>query len=62
MRTSRFMRFIGGRDLIFGLVLLILIGIAIYIYTKVSFIFDPILTIVSTVVPPVILALLPIIC
>ncbi|MFD2761657.1 AI-2E family transporter [Lentibacillus juripiscarius] len=56
MRTSRFMRFIGGRDLIFGLVLLILIGIAIYIYTKVSFIFDPILTIVSTVVPPVILA------
>ncbi|HLR62066.1 MAG TPA: AI-2E family transporter [Lentibacillus sp.] len=56
MKTSRFMRFIGGRDLLFGLTLLILIGIIIFIYTKVSFIFNPILTVLSTVLPPVILA------
>ncbi|MBP1947420.1 AI-2E family transporter [Virgibacillus litoralis] len=57
MKTeSRFMNFIGGRDLFFGLILLILIGIAILIYTKVSFIFNPILIVFSTVLPPVILA------
>ncbi|WP_010529806.1 AI-2E family transporter [Lentibacillus jeotgali] len=56
MKTSRFMRFLGGRDLVFGVALLILIGITIFIYTKVSFIFNPVLTILSTVLPPVILA------
>ncbi|GGJ88218.1 AI-2E family transporter [Lentibacillus kapialis] len=56
MKTSRFMRFIGGRDLLFGLILLILVGITILIYTKVSFIFDPIVIILSTVLPPIILA------
>ncbi|QKY68456.1 AI-2E family transporter [Lentibacillus sp. CBA3610] len=56
MKTSRFMKFIGGRDLFYGLILLILIGIAIFIYTEVSFIFNPIITIISTVLPPVILA------
>ncbi|HLS08703.1 AI-2E family transporter [Lentibacillus sp.] len=56
MKTSRFMRFFGGRDLLYGLILLILIGMTIFIYTKVSFIFNPIMTIVSTVLPPLILA------
>ncbi|WP_185959670.1 AI-2E family transporter [Lentibacillus cibarius] len=56
MKTSRFMKFIGGRDLFYGLILLILIGIAIFIYSNVSFIFDPIITIFSTVIPPVIIA------
>ncbi|SFB21343.1 Predicted PurR-regulated permease PerM [Lentibacillus halodurans] len=57
MKTpTRFMKFIGGRDLFYGLILLILIGITIFIYTKISFIFTPVLTIISTVLPPVILA------
>lgn len=56
MKISRFMNFIGGRDLFYGLVLLILIGITIFIYTKVSFIFNPIITIVTTVLPPLIMA------
>ncbi|MGY0693456.1 AI-2E family transporter [Virgibacillus sp. FSP13] len=57
MKTaSRFIKFIGGRDLFFGLILLILIGITIYIYDKVSFIFNPIIIIFSTIVPPIILA------
>ncbi|WP_099156659.1 AI-2E family transporter [Virgibacillus ndiopensis] len=56
MKTSRFMKFIGGRDLLFGLIILILIGIMIYIYDKISFIFNPVIIIFSTVVPPVILA------
>lgn len=37
MKTmSRFMKFIGGRDLIYGLILLILIGITIGIYYKIQ--------------------------
>jgi predicted PurR-regulated permease PerM len=53
---SRFMKFIGGRDLFYGLILLILIGIVIFIYNKISFVFHPLLVIFSTVAPPVILA------
>lgn len=54
--TSRFMKFIGGRDLFYGLILLILIGIVIFIYNKISFVFHPLIVIFSTVAPPVILA------
>lgn len=53
---SRFMKFIGGRDLVYGLLLLIMIGITISIYHKISFIFQPFIIIISTVVPPIILA------
>lgn len=54
--ASRFMKFIGGRDLLWGLIFLILIGIMIFIYNQVSFIFHPLIVVLSTVVPPVILA------
>src|SRR5690625_6674816 len=51
---GRFMKFIGGRDLIFALSVLILIGFTILVYNKISFIFHPIIVIFSTVTPPVI--------
>ncbi|MUK89397.1 AI-2E family transporter [Ornithinibacillus sp. L9] len=54
--SSRFMRFVGGSDLIFGLLLLILIGITILIYSKISFVFNPLMIILSTITPPIILA------
>src|SRR5690625_893614 len=54
--SSRFVKFIGGKDLVFGLVLVILIGIMIFIYNKISFIFHPIIVIFSTIGPPIILA------
>lgn len=57
-RSSKFIRFLGGRDLIFALIVLILIGIVIFVYNQVSFIFYPILVILSTVMPPIILALI----
>ena len=53
---SRFMKFIGGRDLFYGLILLILIGVTIFLYHKISFIFHPFIVIFATVAPPVILA------
>lgn len=54
--ASRFMKFLGGRDLIFGLIVIILIGVAVFIYNQVSFIFNPFIVILSTVVPPTVLA------
>ncbi|KAB8125935.1 AI-2E family transporter [Gracilibacillus oryzae] len=53
---NRFLRFIGGKNIFYILALLILIGIVIYIYTKVSFIFYPLEVILTTIATPVILA------
>src|SRR5699024_2008060 len=53
---TRFMKFIGSRDLIFILMVVILLGIAIFIYNKISFIFYPFIVIISTVAAPIILA------
>lgn len=53
---SRFIKFLGGKDSLFALVLLLLIGIIIYVYNKISFVFYPIVIIFSTIAPPIILA------
>ncbi|SHN27536.1 AI-2E family transporter [Gracilibacillus kekensis] len=53
---NRFLKFIGGKNIFYILAFFILIGITIYIYTKISFIFHPLTVIVSTIAPPVILA------
>ncbi len=55
-QSSRFIKFLGGRNLAFSLLILILVGITIFIFNKVSFIFHPLVVILSTVGPPVILA------
>ncbi|MFB4475206.1 AI-2E family transporter, partial [Oceanobacillus caeni] len=55
-QTSRFIKFMGGQNLLYLLVLLILAGITILIYNKVSFIFHPFIVIFSTIMPPTILA------
>src|SRR5690606_12870881 len=55
-RTSRFIHFFGGKNLFFLFGLLALIGITIFIYDQISFIFYPILVIFSTITPPLILA------
>ena len=34
---TRFMKFMGGKDLLFALIMLILIGIAIFIFDQVSY-------------------------
>lgn len=53
---TRFIKFLGGRNLIFSLIALSLIGVTIFIFSKVSFVFHPLVVILSTVAPPVILA------
>lgn len=54
---QRFIRFFGGRKLIFSLAILIMLGILVMIYNQISFIFMPLRVIFSTIVAPVILAI-----
>lgn len=53
---NRFLRLIGGKNIFYILAFFILVGITIYIYTEISFIFYPLEIILSTIAPPVILA------
>ncbi len=54
--SNRFLKFIGGKNIFYILAFFILIGITVFIYTKISFIFHPFQVILSTIAPPVILA------
>lgn len=54
--SSKFMKFTGGRNLIYSLCVLVLVGLMIFIFNKVSFVFRPIVIILSTLAPPIILA------
>lgn len=55
---TRFMKFLGGKDLIFGLCMLILIGIVIFIFDRVSYIFKPFIIVFNTIVAPIIVSLI----
>lgn len=54
--TTRFMQFMGGRNLVYGLAVILLLGLIIAIYDKVNFIFKPLQIIIGTVIVPVILS------
>lgn len=53
---TRFMNYLGGNNTLFTLLILIMIGIIIYIYHSIAFIFEPLNVIFSTLIAPVILA------
>lgn len=54
--ASNLIRFLGGRSTLFVLVSILLIGLIILIYDRISFVFYPITVFFSTVVLPIILA------
>lgn len=53
---TKFMNYLGGTNIFFTLLILIMLGIIIYIYNAISFIFEPLKVIFSTLVAPLILA------
>ncbi|MBX0314022.1 AI-2E family transporter [Planococcus glaciei] len=55
--NTNFIRFLGGTNTLFTLIALVLIGLVIFIFREVSFIFDPLLLFMRTIFLPVILAL-----
>lgn len=54
--STRFIQFLGGRNTLFTLLTLLLIGLIIWIFNIVSFVFYPIQVLLANVVLPVILA------
>lgn len=54
--TINIIRFLGGKSLLFVLISILLIGLIIFLYNQISFIFYPINVFFSTVVLPIILA------
>ncbi|EHJ07001.1 AI-2E family transporter [Staphylococcus simiae] len=55
---SRYMKFIGGNDLVFSLIALVLLGIVIFIFDKVSYVFEPFIIIFKTIAAPIIVSLI----
>src|SRR5699024_12329897 len=55
---SRFMKFIGGIDLAFALLILIFIGFAIFIFYQVSYIFNPFIIVFNTIIAPIIVSII----
>ncbi|WP_085523723.1 AI-2E family transporter [Tuberibacillus sp. Marseille-P3662] len=54
--SSSLIRFFGGKNLIYLLGVILLVGLNILVYTKVSFIFHPLVTLIKTIVLPSVLA------
>lgn len=55
---TNYIRFLGGRDTLFTLIALVLVGLVIFIFREVSFIFNPLSVFMKTVVLPVTLAMI----
>lgn len=58
MKDSKYISFLGGKNLVFTLGVAIMIGILIFIYDQIGFVFEPLLVFFSSIVAPVILAVL----
>lgn len=55
-QQTRWMKFLGGNNIIFTLVVIILIGISFLLYSQLDFIINPILVIFSAILTPLIIA------
>lgn len=56
--STKFIRFLGGKNLLFSLIILLLLGCVIYIFDKVSFIFYPLQVLFEVVILPGVLAVI----
>ncbi|MER2000763.1 MAG: AI-2E family transporter, partial [Lysinibacillus sp.] len=56
--STRFIRFLGGKNLLFLLITLLLIGCVIYIFDTVSFIFEPLRVLFDVVILPGVLGVI----
>lgn len=54
--STKFIRFLGGKNLLFSLIVLLLLGLVIYIFNKISFIFYPFQVLFEVVILPGVLA------
>src|SRR5690625_3407525 len=57
-KNTRWINFIGGNDLLFTLIILILLGIFLLVFSQMSWLFQPLVIIVSSILMPFVIALL----
>ncbi|MEK4284730.1 MULTISPECIES: AI-2E family transporter [Ureibacillus] len=57
-QTTKYIRFLGGKNLLFSLIVLLLLGCVIFVFNKVSFIFYPIQVLFEVVILPGVLAVI----
>ena len=55
-KSTRWIKFLGGNNTIFTFVLLFIIGATILLYSQLHFILQPILTILSAVLTPIVIS------
>ncbi len=60
--STKWIRFLGGKNLLYTLTILCLIAVTIFLFNTVSFIFKPIFVIFSAVLPRYFLVLFYFIC
>ena len=56
--ATNYIRFLGGKNTLFTLISLLLLGLVVYIFREVSFLFHPVSVFMKTVVLPIVLALI----
>lgn len=56
--STNYIRFLGGRNTVFTLISLLLLGLVVYVFREVSFLFHPVSVFMKTVVLPIVLALI----
>ncbi|WP_107841146.1 AI-2E family transporter [Metasolibacillus meyeri] len=56
--STRFIRFLGGKNLLFFLLILLIVGCVIFIYDKISFIFQPLRVLFEVVILPGVLGVI----
>ncbi|MBS4770462.1 AI-2E family transporter [Carnobacteriaceae bacterium zg-C25] len=56
-KTTPFIEFLGGINLLFGLVALVLLSISLYLLSTISYIFSPIAVVMASIGTPLILAI-----
>lgn len=55
--NTKFIQFMGGRNLIYMLIIILFLGLSIYVFEKVSYIFQPIIIVFNTISAPIIVSL-----
>lgn len=50
--SSMFIRFLGGKNLLFSIVIILLLGCTVFIYDKISFIFEPLHVLFEVIILP----------
>lgn len=56
--STRFIRFLGGKNLLFLLIITLLIGCVIFVYDKISFIFEPLSVLMEVIILPGVLGVI----